>query len=100
MRILILEDDKKIASFIMKGLKQAGHTVDVATDGDAGLQLALIEKYDAAVFDIMLPKRDGLSVIEAMRKDNIKTPVIILSAKRTVDDRVKGLQAGGDDYLT
>ncbi len=100
MRILILEDDKKIASFILKGLNQAGHTVDVATNGEAGLQLAQIEKYDAAVFDIMLPKRDGLSVIAAMREENIKTPVILLSAKRSVSDRVKGLQAGGDDYLT
>lgn len=100
MRILIVEDDKKIASFVMKGLKQAGCVVDVAHDGDTGLDLATTETYDAAVLDVMLPKRDGLSVLENMRKQNVKTPVIILSAKRSVDDRIKGLQAGGDDYLT
>ncbi len=100
MRILIVEDDKKIASFVMKGLKQAGCVVDVAPDGDTGLDLATAETYDAAVLDVMLPKRDGLSVLEDMRKQNVKTPVIILSAKRSVDDRIKGLQAGGDDYLT
>ncbi|MDF1590274.1 MAG: response regulator transcription factor [Desulfobacterales bacterium] len=100
MRILLIEDDAKIASFVTKGLKAAGFAVDGAADGETGLHLALTEPYDAAIIDIMLPRRDGLSLIEEMRRENIKTPVIILSAKGSVDDRVKGLQTGGDDYLT
>ena len=100
MRILLIEDDAKIASFVTKGLKAAGFAVDGAADGEAGLHLALTEPYDAAIIDIMLPKLDGLSVIQAMRRENVKLPVIILSAKDSVDDRVKGLQTGGDDYLT
>jgi len=100
MRILLVEDDIKIASFIVKGLKAAGYAIDHAADGEEGLNLALTEPYDTAVIDIMLPKRDGLSLIEEMRKSKVHTPVIILSAKGTVDDRVKGLQTGGDDYLT
>jgi len=100
MRILLIEDDIKIASFIKKGLNAAGFAVDEAADGETGLHLALTEPYDAAVMDIMLPKMDGLSVIREMRRENVKTPVIILSAKGSVDDRVKGLQTGGDDYLT
>ena len=100
MRILLVEDDVKIASFVTKGLKQAGYAVDHAKDGEEGLHLALTEPYDAAIIDIMLPKLDGLSIIERMRREKIDKPVIILSAMRTVDDRVKGLQTGGDDYLT
>jgi len=100
MRILLVEDDKKIASFIKKGLQQEGFAVDEAEDGDEGLHLALYEHYDAAVVDIMLPKLNGLDLIEKLRGKGINTPVIILSAKRSVDDRVKGLQKGGDDYLT
>jgi two-component system, OmpR family, response regulator len=100
MRILLVEDDVKIASFVTKGLKQAGYAVDHATDGEEGLHLALTEPYDAAIIDIMLPKLDGLSIIERMRSEKVNTPVIILSARRSVDDRVKGLQTGGDDYLT
>ncbi len=100
MRILLVEDDIKIASFIVKGLKAAGYAIDHAADGEEGLNLALTEPYDTAIIDIMLPKRDGLSLIEEMRKSKVHTPVIILSAKGTVDDRVKGLQTGGDDYLT
>ena len=100
MRILVIEDDKKIGAFVSKGLREAGFAVDVATDGVDGLHLALTEPYDAAVVDIMLPGLDGLSLIERLRAKKIGTPVIILSAKRTVDDRVKGLQSGGDDYLT
>jgi two-component system OmpR family response regulator len=100
MRILLVEDDIKIASFIVKGLKAAGYAIDHAADGEEGLNLALTEPYDTAIIDIMLPKRDGLSLIEEMRKSKVHTPVIILSAKSTVDDRVKGLQTGGDDYLT
>jgi len=100
MRMLVVEDDVKIASFISKGLKEAGFAVDVAHDGVDGLHLGLTEPYDAAVVDIMLPGLDGLALIERLRTKKIATPVIILSAKRSVDDRVKGLQAGGDDYLT
>ena len=100
MRILIVEDDRKIASFVVKGLREAGFMVDHSDNGSAGLQLALSESYDAAVMDVMLPKLDGLSVIEQMRQQKIQTPVLILSAKRSVDDRIKGLQTGGDDYLT
>jgi two-component system OmpR family response regulator len=100
LRVLIVEDDKKIASFIMKGLKQEGFAVDHVTNGEDGLHLALHEPYDAAVVDIMLPKLDGLSLIEEIRRNKINTPVLILSAKRSVDDRVKGLQKGSDDYLT
>ncbi|MFH0788498.1 MAG: response regulator transcription factor [Pseudomonadota bacterium] len=100
MRILVVEDDIKIASFIVKGLKAAGYAVDQALDGETGLDMALTEPYDTAVIDIMLPKRDGLSLIERMRKAKIRTPVIILSAKGSIDDRVKGLQTGGDDYMT
>ncbi len=100
MRILLIEDDEKIASFVIKGLKAAGYAVDRASDGEEGLHLALTEAYDAAIVDIMLPGLDGLAVIERMRKGRVNTPVIILSAKGSVDDRVKGLQRGGDDYLT
>ena len=100
MRVLVVEDDKKIASFVMNGLREAGFAVDHAGDGEEGLHLALHESYDAAVIDIMLPKLDGLSLIEELRRSGVKTPVLILSARRTVDDRVKGLEAGGDDYLT
>jgi two-component system OmpR family response regulator len=100
MRILLVEDDPKIAAFIVKGLKAEGFAVDHAADGEDGFHLALTEPYDAAVVDIMLPKLDGLTLIERIRQEKVKTPVIILSAKGTVDDRVKGLQTGGDDYLT
>ena len=100
MRILVVEDDKKIASFIVNGLRQGGFTVDHAENGQTGLSMALGSPYDAAVIDLMLPKLDGLSVIEQLRQKKVSTPVIILSAKRSVDDRIKGLQAGGDDYLT
>jgi len=100
MRVLVVEDDVKIASFIVKGLKAAGYAVDHTLDGEDGLHMALTEPYDTAIIDIMLPKLDGLSLIEKMRKQKIRTPVIILSAKASIDDRVKGLQTGGDDYLT
>jgi two-component system, OmpR family, response regulator len=100
MRILLVEDDIKIASFINKGLKAAGYAVDQVLDGEKGLHMALTEPYDTAIIDIMLPKLDGLSLIEIMRKEKIRTPVITLSAKASIDDRVKGLQAGSDDYLT
>jgi len=100
MRILLVEDDKKIASFVVTGLKQAGFAVDHRTDGQDGLHLALTEPYDAAIIDIMLPGLDGLQIIEEMRRRKITIPVIILSAKRSVEDRVQGLQTGSDDYLT
>jgi two-component system OmpR family response regulator len=100
MRILLVEDDLKIASFVVKGLKEAGFAVDHAQDGEEGLYMALTEPYDVAIIDLMLPKLDGLSLIEELRRKKINTPVIILSARRSVDDRVKGLQTGGDDYLT
>jgi two-component system OmpR family response regulator len=100
MRILLVEDDLKTASFISKGLKEAGFVVDHVADGESGLQMASVESYDAAIVDIMLPKMDGLTLIKTLRQEKINTPVIILSAKRAVDDRVKGLQRGGDDYLT
>lgn len=100
MRLLLIEDDQKIASFITKGLKEAGFTTEHAADGLEGLNMALREDYDAAIVDIMLPKIDGLTVIETLRKRGISLPVLILSARRSVDDRIKGLQQGGDDYLT
>jgi two-component system OmpR family response regulator len=100
VRILLVEDDIKIAGFVVKGLKAAGYAVDHAVDGEAGLHLALTEPYDTAIVDIMLPKLDGLSLIEILRRKKVNTPVIILSARGSVDDRVKGLQTGGDDYLT
>ncbi|MDH3556260.1 MAG: response regulator transcription factor [Deltaproteobacteria bacterium] len=100
MRVLLIEDDLKTAAFISKGLKEAGFAVDHVTDGESGLQMASAEPYDAAIVDVMLPKMDGLALIESLRRQEIKTPVIILSAKRSVNDRVKGLQTGSDDYLT
>lgn len=100
MRVLVVEDDRKIAAFISKGLKEAGFAVDSVGDGEDALHEGLGNHYDAAVVDLMLPKLDGLSVIERWRSQKVKTPVLILSAKRSVDDRVKGLQAGGDDYVT
>ena len=100
MRVLLVEDDTKIASFILKGLRSAGYAVDHAADGEEGLHLALTEPYDAAVIDLMLPRRNGLALISEMRTEKVNTPVLILSAKGSVDDRVKGLETGGDDYLT
>jgi two-component system, OmpR family, response regulator len=100
MRVLIVEDDRTIADFLAQGLTEAGYAVDVAADGERGLELAAANAYDAAIMDVMLPRLDGLTVIDRMRAHGIRTPVLILSARRTVDDRVSGLQAGGDDYLT
>jgi two-component system, OmpR family, response regulator len=100
MRILLVEDDSKIASFIVKGMKAAGYALDHAADGKKGLSLGLSEPYDAAIIDIMLPGLDGLSLIRTIRNEKITTPIIILSAKGSVDDRVEGLQTGADDYLT
>jgi len=100
MRVLLVEDDKKLASYIEKGLKEAGFAVDRAEQGDEGLRLVLGSLYDVAIVDVMLPQLDGLTLIDRMRARKVLTPVLILSAKRSVDDRVRGLQTGGDDYLT
>ncbi len=100
MRALIVEDDATIADFVAQGLREAGFAVEVAADGDAAIERTRQQVYDVAIVDLMLPKRDGLAVIEGMRRQASATPVLILSARRSVDDRVKGLQAGGDDYLT
>jgi two-component system OmpR family response regulator len=100
MRALVVEDDGAIAEFVGRGLREAGFAVDQASDGEAGLNAALRAPYDVAVVDLMLPQRDGLSVIETLRHRGVMTPVLILSARREIDDRVRGLQAGGDDYLT
>jgi len=100
MRVLVAEDDPVIGDFVAQGLREAGYAVDVAPTGTEGLRLASGGGYDAAVIDVMLPGLDGLSLIEQLRAKKIQTPVLILSARHSVDDRVKGLQAGGDDYLT
>jgi two-component system OmpR family response regulator len=100
VRILIVEDDDKIASFLAKGLKQSGFSVDTASDGDQALSLCRTVDYDSIVLDIMLPKLDGLSVLRAIRAEKRLVPVLLLSAKASVDNRVTGLQAGADDYLT
>lgn len=100
MRVLVIEDDRETANFLQKSLKESGHTVDLASDGETGLELAKEDIYDILIVDRMLPKRDGLSVVKTLRSDGNRTPVLILSALGEVDDRVKGLRAGGDDYLT
>ena len=100
VRVLLVEDDPTIAEFVERGLREAGFAVDRAADGRTGLAKAAAEPYDAAILDIMLPQMDGLAVIDALRARGIRMPVLILSARRSVDDRVRGLQAGGDDYLT
>ncbi len=99
MRILLVEDDKLTADFILQGLQQAGFSTCHAADGEEGLFKLKTEQFDLAVIDIMLPKRDGISVIEEMRAARIGIPVIVLSARGSVDDKVHGLRAGGDDYL-
>ncbi|CAO3400157.1 Two-component transcriptional response regulator SMc02366, LuxR family [Azospirillum palustre] len=100
MKILVIEDDRQAASYLAKGLKEAGHVVDVANDGKEGLFLAGAEHYDVMIVDRMLPGRDGLSLVQVLRAAGNDTPVLFLSALGSVDDRVKGLKAGGDDYLT
>lgn len=99
MKILIIEDDHKIRDYIEKGMKEAGHTVDIAEDGETGLHLASTEKYDALIVDRMLPKMDGLSIVRTLRGSGNLTGALILSSLGDVDDRVNGLRAGGDDYL-
>lgn len=100
MRLLVIEDDRSIADFVAAGLRQEGHAVDLADNGVDGLEFARAQPYDAAIVDVMLPRLDGLSLVAALRRAGVKTPVLFLSARHTVDDRVKGLQTGGDDYLT
>ncbi len=100
MRILIIEDDREAASYLIKALRESGHVPDHAADGETGLHMALTQAYDVLVVDRMLPQRDGLSVISALREKGNATPILILSALGQVDDRVTGLRAGGDDYLT
>ncbi len=100
MRVLVVEDDAKIASFVVRGLKQAGYAVDHAKDGETGLALAECTDYDAAIMDVMLPGLDGFSLVKRLRAARKGLPVLFLSAKGAVDDRVRGLESGGDDYLT
>ena len=99
MRLLIIEDDRDAADYLVKAFREVGHVADHAIDGEEGLAMALGEQYDVLIIDRMLPKRDGLSVIGTLRAKSIETPSLILSALGQVDDRVKGLRAGGDDYL-
>ena len=100
MRVLIIEDDESTATYIQKGLQEVGHMADIAVNGDAGLSMASNENYQALIVDRMLPRMDGLTVISTLRAQKNHTPVLILSALGDVDDRVEGLKAGGDDYLT
>ena len=100
MRILLVEDDKEAAIYLVKGLTESGHAVEHAADGETGLQMAISNAYDSMIIDRMLPKRDGLFIIEELRRMGNMTPVLILSALDDVDERVTGLKAGGDDYLT
>jgi two-component system copper resistance phosphate regulon response regulator CusR len=99
MRILLIEDEKKTAAFIRKGLEEEGYAVEVARDGEAGLQLALDAQFDLFLIDVMLPKKDGWSVVEELRGKGVHTPILFLTARDSVPDRVKGLELGADDYL-
>ena len=100
MKILVVEDDAEAANYLIKGLRESGHVVDHAADGERGLEMALSSAYDVSVIDRMLPRRDGLSLIAAVRAEGRELPILVLSALGQVDDRVMGLRAGGDDYLT
>ena len=99
MRILVIEDEVKIAQFIKRGLKEEGYAVDVANDGEEGHFLLSSNEYDAIILDLMLPKIDGLTLCRTLRKEGNQTPIIMLTAKDTVKDKVKGLDSGADDYL-
>ncbi len=100
MRILLVEDDTRIASFVSKGLRENSYAVDVAPDGEEGLFLASINAYDAIILDVMLPVKDGFAVCRELRRENVKTPVLMLTARDAIDDKIVGLDAGADDYLT
>ena len=99
MHILLIEDDINAARYVIKGLRESGHVVDHASDGEMGLDMTLSSSFDVIVIDRMLPKIDGLSLIIKLREENIRTPILILSALGEVDEKVKGLKAGADDYL-
>jgi heavy metal response regulator len=100
MKILVVEDEKKVASFIKRGLEEEGYSVDIAYDGEEGLKMGTAEEYDLILMDLMLPQKNGLEVIQDLRKEDIRTPVLCLTAKDKVDDIVSGLDSGSDDYLT
>jgi two-component system copper resistance phosphate regulon response regulator CusR len=99
MRVLLIEDKKKTASFLAKGLREDGFTVEIAPDGETGLELAHARKHDLLIVDVMLPKKDGWAVVAELRKSEIRTPILFLTARDSVRDRVKGLELGADDYL-
>jgi len=99
MRVLVVEDEKKVSSFIKKGLEEEGYAVDVASDGETGLQMALDRVHDLIILDIQLPKRDGLNLLHELRKEKVTTPVLLLTVRATIEDKVLGLDAGADDYL-
>jgi len=99
MKILVIEDDQPTAAFVEKGLREAGHEVDLSADGREGLVLATTVTYDAAVIDRMLPSLDGLALVKTLRGAGVQTPIIFLTARGGIDDRVEGLEAGADDYL-
>jgi two-component system copper resistance phosphate regulon response regulator CusR len=99
MRILVIEDEKKTAAFLAKGLREAGFEVDVAHDGESGLERARANKFDLLIVDIMLPQKDGWEVVSALKADGVRTPILFLTARDSVRDRVKGLELGADDYL-
>lgn len=100
MRVLVVEDDAKAASYLANALRESGHSCELASDGEAGLASAQTDNFEVLIVDRMLPRLDGLTLVDRLRKDGIRTPVLILSALGAVDDRVAGLRAGGDDYLT
>jgi heavy metal response regulator len=100
MRLLVVEDEKKVASFIKQGLEEEGYAVDVASDGEEGLTMAMDGVHDLIVLDIQLPGKDGLSVLQCLRKEEVKTPILLLTVRATIEDKVLGLDAGADDYLT
>lgn len=100
MRLLVVEDEHKVASFIKKGLEEEGYAVDLASDGEVGLAMALERVHDLIILDIRLPKMDGLQVLRMLRQDKITTPVLLLTVRATIEDKVLGLDAGADDYLT
>ena len=100
MRILLIEDEKKTAAYLAKGLGEAGFQVTTASDGEAGLDLALAKTFDLFIIDVMLPKRDGWSIVATLKRKDVRTPILLLTARDSVRDRVKGLELGADDYLT
>lgn len=100
MRLLVVEDERKVSNFIRKGLEEEGYAVDVASDGETGLHLALDRVHDLIILDIQLPKMDGLSLLHELRREKVATPVLLLTVRATIEDKVLGLDAGADDYLT